>query len=230
MENGKIKAVIFDMDGVLVDSEPVIESAAVKALKEYGVDADPGDFLPFVGAGDDRYIGGVAEKYGLAYKEEMKDRLYEIYLELADKEMGFFEGAPPLLSKLKKSGLLLALATSADRIKVDANLKAAGIKKSVFSIIVTGQDVSKKKPSPEVYLKAAEMLGIPAAGCAVVEDALNGVAAAKRAGMLCIGISTSFSPYELVGAGADFVRASVDGVYSIIEEANKNNGGNLWKS
>ena len=65
----------------------------------------------------------------------MKDRLYEIYLELADKEMGFFEGAPPLLSKLKKSGLLLALATSADRIKVDANLNAAGIKKSVFSII-----------------------------------------------------------------------------------------------
>ncbi len=62
------KGIIFDMDGVLVNSEPVIEAAAIKGLKEYGLEAKAEDFIPFVGADEDAYIGGVAKKYGQAYK------------------------------------------------------------------------------------------------------------------------------------------------------------------
>jgi beta-phosphoglucomutase len=224
MEKKKITAVLFDMDGVLVDSEPVIEEAAVKALKEYGVDARPGDFAPFVGAGDDRYIGGVAEKYGLKYKKEMKERLYGIYLGLVESRMGVFEGAVLLLGKLREKGYVLALATSADRIKAEANLKAAGISGSFFSCIMTGEDVSKKKPSPEIYLKTAAALAFPPSRCAVVEDALNGVLAAKRAGMVCIGVSTSFSACELADAGADYACGKISEVLDALEEINRNKG------
>ena len=218
MGSDKIKAVLFDMDGVLVDSEPVIEAAAIAALKEYGVYARPEDFSPFVGAGDGRYIGGVAEKYGLPYKDGMKERLYEIYFQMLEDNPGVFEGAVPLLESLEKKGYILALASSADRIKVEANLKTARIPESCFSVITAGEDVSEKKPSPEIYLKTAEKLGVPPGECAVVEDALNGVKAAKSAGMPCIGISTSFSDGELKGAGADYVCGDISGVYNVLEK------------
>lgn len=221
MENGKIKAVIFDMDGVLVDSEHVIESAAVKALKEYGVRARPEDFIPFVGAGDDRYIGGVAEKYGLSYRKEMKERLYEIYLEILEDELGVFEGALPLLESLKKEGYILALASSADRIKVNANLKAAGIPEEYFSLVLTGEDVSEKKPSPEIYLETAEKLGVSPGECVVVEDALNGIKSAKSAGMVSVGVAASFSARELQKAGADYVCGDISGVLDIIKKVNR---------
>ncbi|MGE5775164.1 MAG: HAD family hydrolase, partial [Chloroflexota bacterium] len=82
--NTKVRAVIFDMDGVLVDSEPLINAAAIMMFKEKGLVVQPDDFLPFVGAGEERYIGGVAEKYHFPLDLTMaKQRTYEIYLELA---------------------------------------------------------------------------------------------------------------------------------------------------
>ncbi len=221
MINKKIKAVIFDMDGVLVDSEPVIESAAISALKEYGVDARPEDFISFVGAGDGRFIGGVAEKHGLSYKEEMKDRLYEIYFQILEDKLGVFEGVIPLLDRLEKERYILALASSADRIKVEANLKAAGIREGYFERILAGEDVSRKKPSPEIYFKTAEKLGVAPGGCAVVEDALNGVKAAKSAGMRCIGVSTSFSAEELAASGADYVCGDISEVHDALGRINR---------
>ena len=224
MRKANIKAVIFDMDGVLVDSEHVIEAAAVKALKEYGVEARPEDFIPFVGAGDDRYIGGVAEKYGLSYRKEMKERLYEIYLEILEDELGVFEGALPLLEILKKEGYILALASSADKIKVKANLKAAGIPAEYFSCVFTGEDVSEKKPSPEIYLKTAEKLAARPGECVVVEDALNGIESAKSAGMVSVGVAASFSAEELQKAGADYVCPDISGVFDIIKTVDINGG------
>ena len=75
-------AVLFDMDGVLVDSEPIINAAAIRALAEFGIQAKPQDFEPFVGAGEDRYVGGVAELHGKTYLLEMKRRTYDWYLQL----------------------------------------------------------------------------------------------------------------------------------------------------
>src|SRR5512139_1354175 len=84
----KIRAVIFDMDGVLVDSEPLINAAAIAMFKEKGLTVQPADFLPFVGAGEERYIGGVAKKYGLPLDlDEAKRRTYEIYLDLVPVQL-----------------------------------------------------------------------------------------------------------------------------------------------
>lgn len=199
----KTEALIFDMDGVLVDSEPVIEEAARAGLAEYGVHALPEDFLPFVGAGEDRYIGGVAEKYGIPYRPEMKARVYQIYLELVDGKIRLYPGVPEMLERLRGKGYALALASSADHIKIKANLKAAGIDKALFDVLLGGDDVIHKKPDPEIYRTARERLGREPARCLVMEDALNGIEAAKAAGCLAWGVTTSFSAKELLRAGAD---------------------------
>ncbi len=92
--DSKIRAVIFDIDGVLVDSEPLINEAAIRMFKEKGLTVQPEDFEPFVGAGEERYIGGVAEKYHFPLDlTAAKQRTYEIYLELAPAKLKAFPGA-----------------------------------------------------------------------------------------------------------------------------------------
>ncbi len=200
------KAVIFDMDGVLTDSEPVINAAAIAGLREFGVNSCPDDFIPFVGTGEDRYIGGVAERYGVPYRLEMKRRVYEIYLEILPAMIKSFPGVDKLLRDLQAAGAALAVASSADRIKVEANLAAIAVSLNCFGTIVTGEDIVHKKPAPDIFLTAARQLDVPPANCCVIEDALNGVQAAKAAGMRCVAVETSFSASELRAAGADCVR------------------------
>lgn len=80
------------MDGVLVDSEPVIEMAAVKFFAEIGVSVAYDDFKPFIGTGEDRYIGGVCEKYNIVYNHKMKNRVYEIYQEIVGEFLKVYDG------------------------------------------------------------------------------------------------------------------------------------------
>jgi HAD superfamily hydrolase (TIGR01509 family) len=198
-------SVLFDMDGVLVDSEPVIEAAAIMGLHEYGVPAKPGDFLPFVGMGEDKYIGGVAEKYGIKYELSMKKRVYDIYQEIVGERLKVYEGTGPLLEQLAAGGWEFALASSADSVKIHANLRVAGIQPSSFKVITSGEDVTRKKPYPDIYLITAEKMGYDPLDCIVVEDALSGIKAAKAAGMRCFAVTTSFPAEKLIDAGADYV-------------------------
>lgn len=198
-------SVLFDMDGVLVDSETVINEAAIIGLKEYGINARPEDFIPFVGAGEDRYIGGVAEKYGVKYKSEMKERVYQIYLDIVDEKIKVFDGVIGLLDMLKSNKNKMALVSSADLVKINANLKAAGIAKDYFDAIISGEDVQHKKPSPDIYLHASKKLGTKPENCIVIEDAINGIQAAKAAGMKCIAVTTSFSRDIIAKEQPDYI-------------------------
>jgi len=201
--------VIFDMDGVLTDSEPVINAAAIAGLKEFGVEAAPEDFEPFVGMGEDRYIGGVAELHGVPYKLEMKRRVYEIYLQILPGMIRSFPGVHRLLCELRNRGIRMAVASSADRVKVEANLRAIDVDLGWFGAIVAGEDVERKKPSPDIFLTAAAKLGADPSQCCVVEDAVSGVQAAKSAGMRCVAVAQSFPADRLSDAGADCVRAGM---------------------
>lgn len=204
-----VNAILFDMDGVLTDSEPVINEAAIRGLRERGIDPRPEDFEPFVGMGEDRYIGGVAEAYGLPYTPDMKRRVYEIYLDILPHRLTPFPGVHDLLDALTDAGFRLALASSADRIKVTANLEAIGVPRQRFGAIIAAEDVERRKPAPDIYLEAARRLAVPASECCVVEDALSGIEAAKSAGMRCIAVSTSFPEQRLLQAGADIVRPAL---------------------
>lgn len=196
-----LKAVIFDMDGVLVDSEPFICEAAIRMFAEHNLTVSPDDFIPFVGAGEDRYIGGVAEKYGFPIDPVRdKARTYEIYGEIVRGRLEPLPGVHDFVSRARERGLKLALASSADLIKIKTNLNEIGIPAETFDAIVSGLDVARKKPNPDIFLAAAEKIGVAPDECLVVEDAVNGVAAAKAAGMRCLGLTTSFTADDLVDA------------------------------
>lgn len=200
-EPSKIRAVIFDMDGVLVDSEPLINAAAIAMFREKGLVVQPDDFLPFVGAGEDRYIGGVAEHYAFPLDAPAaKKRTYEIYLDLVPSQLEAFPGALEFVHDCRKAGLSVAVASSADLIKVRANLETIGLPIPFWDAVVTGEDVKNKKPAPDIFLSAARKLDVTPSECVVVEDAVNGVQAAHTAGMRCVALATTFPPAQLQDA------------------------------
>jgi HAD superfamily hydrolase (TIGR01509 family) len=203
----RILGVIFDMDGVLCDSERHICAAARRMFAErHGLTVRAEDFIPFVGAGENRYLGGVAEKYGVRLDlESDKRRTYEIYLEVIRGRLDALPGSREFIAACKSRGLKLAVATSADRVKLDGNLREIGLPPESFDACLTGSDVDRKKPHPDIFVRAAEMLGRPPTRCLVVEDAPNGVGAAKAAGACCLALTTSFDEASLRDAGADWV-------------------------
>ena len=215
------KAVLFDMDGVLVDSEPVILKSAIQGLSEFGVQAKPEDFREFVGAGEDRFVGGVAEKHGVPYVLDMKKRVYEIYCSLVDSELILFDEVPETLSLLHSAGYRIAIASSADRIKVNANIRAAGIPAEAVDAILSGEDIERKKPFPDIFLLAADRLGVSPESCVVAEDAINGIQAATAAGMKSIGVTSFFPAETLLQEGAAVavnqikeIPAILDGIFA----------------
>jgi beta-phosphoglucomutase len=203
-----IKGVLFDMDGVLVDSEEYIRNAAILMFKEFGLTAKPDDFFEFIGAGENRFLGGVAEKYNFPFDiPSGKARTYEIYSDLISGILKPLPGVTLFINKCRKRGLKTALATSADKTKMDANLSEIKLPEGSFDAIVNALDVRRQKPFPDIYQKAAEKIGLDPSECLVVEDAINGVTAAKAAGSMCLGLTTSFSIEEL--SAADWFAANL---------------------
>lgn len=197
----RLRGVIFDMDGVLVDSEPIIAESAIRMFAELGYTLRPEEFFPFVGTGEDRFLGGPAEARGIALDlAAAKARVYAIYLELIRGRLGALRGAREFVLDCRARGLSLAVASSADRIKVAGNLAEVGLPEGTFAAVITGSDVARKKPAPDLFLEAAKRLGLDPAACLVVEDAPAGVAAAKAAGCRCLGLTTTFPAERLPGA------------------------------
>ncbi|MEI8206357.1 MAG: HAD-IA family hydrolase [Kiritimatiellales bacterium] len=210
-----IRAFIFDMDGVLCDSELFIAEAACRMFEtDYHTTVNFSDFEPFIGTGEERYLNGVAEKYGLTLSMPRdKEKTYQLYAECVKNRLQPVPGVIDFIRKASDSGLLLAIATSADGFKLKVNLDAIGLEESLFGGLVTGSDIQNKKPAPDIFLTAAERLGIRPQDCVVFEDAVNGVQAAKTAGALCVGVTTSFSGDILQAAGADSVISDFRGLH-----------------
>jgi beta-phosphoglucomutase len=203
-----MKAVLFDMDGVLLDSEKYICQAAVEMFREKGFNVDPEDFRDFTGMGENRYLGGVAEKNLIPFHlERDKARTYEIYRKLVKGKLEAFAGVREFIGRCQSEGLKLALASSADPIKIRINLAEIGIPADAFHTIVSGLDIEHKKPAPDIFLKAAENLGVNPEECLVIEDAVSGVAAGKAAGARVLALTTSF-PAEALSA-ADWIASSL---------------------
>ena len=219
-----ITGILFDMDGVLIDSEEYISKAAVLYFESIGVSVQPSDFIPFVGAGENRYLGGVAEKYGVALEiERAKELTYQFYEQLITGKESALPGVMHFLANAHKAGFRMALATSADKTKMEINLKVMGLDRSWFEVLINGKDLERKKPFPDIYQMAARHMGIENGDCIVFEDATNGVQAAKAAGSLCCALTTSFTDDQLRSVGADFIVGGLADFedFSTIEEFNR---------
>jgi HAD superfamily hydrolase (TIGR01509 family) len=180
-------------------------------FRERGLEVERDDFLPFVGTGENQYLGGVARKYGHSLVvAEAKRRTYELYLAMAPHQLRAFPNAVALVLQCRTSGLKTALASSADPIKIDANLNTIGLPPCGWDAIVAGSDVVHKKPAPDIFLEAARKLGCAPGECVVVEDAVHGIQAAKAAGMYCIAVAHTFLADQL--SGADRVKPALSDI------------------
>ena len=207
MENcmNKPELVIFDMDGVLVNSEGAFRRACSEALEHWGLKPDYEEFRPFTGMGDILYIGGVSEQHGIPYETKMTDIAYDLYAGYAPTLLHVFPWSRKVLESLHREGIKIALASSAGAYKVDINISCIGVEKDIFSALVTGSDVENKKPAPDIFLSAASKAGVAPENCLVIEDAISGIQAAHAAGMKVATVTSSFSRGELEEAEADYV-------------------------
>lgn len=196
--------IIFDIDGVLVNSEDAMTRACIQALHENGIPAEYDDFKAFTGMGDDKFIAGVAGLYGYAVDPGIKARAYEIYLQNAQEKVQVYPWTRQILQTCADHGYVLAAASSSDREKVLCNLACIGKESELLHTVITGSEVQKKKPAPDLFIKALSVAGGDPYRCIVVEDAVSGILAAKAAGMVAVGITTSFRADALYEAGADF--------------------------
>ena len=193
----KYKAILFDMDGVLIESEFLMRHSAIRALADYGIEAKHEDFREFTGMGEDKFVGGVAEKYGHKYEFAMKELAYDYFGQQVKEMAEVPAGVKEMLMALHDKGLILAVCSAADLRKVKYNIQAIGVDESIFTALVTGSDVERKKPFPDIYLEGARRVGIDPKDCLVVEDAVSGIQAAHAAGMDAVGVPTTFSKEEL---------------------------------
>jgi beta-phosphoglucomutase len=217
-----INSILFDMDGVLIDSELAIRTCCIEALKKFGINAAHKDFFEFTGMGEDNFIGGVARKYGKEYMPQMKTLAYKYYCERANELVIVFEGIKDMMLTLKSKGYKLAVASSADRIKVAKNLECIKIDENVLDTIITGSEITHKKPDPEIYLTASKKISSLPENCVVIEDALSGILAAKTAKMLCIGVTSAFDEQTLKNKGADYVVKQTIEIIDLLEKINQN--------
>jgi HAD superfamily hydrolase (TIGR01509 family) len=189
------KAVIFDMDGVLADTEPVYMSITRDLLSNLGFPLTLEELFPYVGISAKRMWSELGSSLKLQpplgelirlEKERQVQHLSGM------NQIPEIPGVRPLLEELSQMGIPMAVASSSSREIVDLILSKAGLRR-FFTAIVNGQDVSQRKPAPDIFLKAAAMLGVEPVNCVVVEDSTPGVEGAKKAGMVCIGFANAHS-------------------------------------
>ena len=212
-----IKAVIFDMDGVLVDSEPYICKAAITMFERMGINVVASDFEPFIGAGENRYLGGVAEKYGIDVDiEKIKKETYDIYGKLIKGQLVTLPGVHDFLDECRRQEFKTAIATSTDYVKMKASLDEIGLDLELFEATIDGLMVERRKPYPDIYEMAASTIGVDPKHCLVVEDSVSGITAAKSAGAKCLALETSFSPIEL--SEADWILPDLSAYREILAD------------
>jgi beta-phosphoglucomutase len=205
-------AVIFDMDGVLVDSGAHHRQAWTRLLGELGVVPPPGFWRRTIGRPSVEAVPlllGAA--IGAAEARRLANRKHAHYEALAAAGMPAVPGVIEFVNTLRTLGVPLAVATSARRVDTVELLGPLGLLER-FEAIVTAEDVTRGKPDPEVYLLAAGRLGASPDACLVFEDAVVGVQAARGAGMRVVGLATTYEAGDLVAAGAEHAIATFEGL------------------
>jgi HAD superfamily hydrolase (TIGR01509 family) len=182
-------AVIFDMDGVLVDSEPLYMAVERQSFARYGIELNEGEQSRFVGTSQQQMWREIKVMYGLevAIADLIAEHQRQVLRVLEQSHLVAMPGVTWLIEELKKRGIPCALASSSPRQLVECVLTRIGLT-DCFAHMICGDEVRLSKPEPEIFLVAAERLGVAPHRCLVIEDSHHGVTAAKAAGMQCIGL------------------------------------------
>lgn len=210
-----MRAVLFDFDGVIIRSMEDHFEGWRKALEEYGIEMSPEELFVLEGTGVEELAGQLTRKFNLPIDEApniiQKKRSYYEQIKKIELYPHLFD----VIEWIEEKGLKVALVTGGNRDRVIETLESYGMLEH-FPVIVTADDVFYTKPSPEPYLKAANLLDVEPSECVVIENAPLGIRSAKNAGMACIAISTTLPPSFL--KEADVVTDNLDEVLEALKK------------
>lgn len=183
-----VKAVIFDMDGVVINSEPISYRADKELFRQLNIDVPDTVYGSFVGTAPHNNMQRLKELYTIPLTHsELLDKRYKVYFDVFDKadDLSLMPGVSDLIKYLKEKGITVILATSAIRAKIERVFKRLGIS-DYFDDVISGEDFEFSKPNPAIFLEAVKRTGFTRNECIIIEDSTNGIAAAKAAGVYCI--------------------------------------------
>lgn len=188
-------AVVFDLDGVLVDSEPVHFRASNHVLARFGAAISETDYRTFIGWGETATWQAWRERFALAAPvDELARLVRQAFADELALGVPVIAPAVALARRLHRDGVPLALASSSPHDRITAELQVAGVH-DVFTRRVSGEDpqIAHPKPAPDVYLHAAALLGVEPQRCLAIEDSSTGALAASRAGMTVVAVPTAWT-------------------------------------
>ncbi len=196
-----ISHIIFDCDGVLVDSEPLSMRADVEILKRYGIDITPAEaHRRFVGRTFEAMIQELSAQRGVVFPDGLLDAKNARVAELYRSELQLVRGVRDALESIRNLGLTMSIASNSPKERVKLALQLTGLNGYFKDNIFTFEDVPHGKPAPDVFLLAAKKAGVRAEDCLVVEDSMTGVTAAVDAGCWTLGFTGTHEDEDAHGA------------------------------
>ena len=208
-----ITALVFDMDGLMLDTEPIYRASWQRAAAELGWEITDEGYEPFLGRRTEDAEGDLARRFGPTFPiDRFHARWPILWHEIAAAGLAVKPGVHALLDLADRHGLPLALATSTARELALRTLGYGGFTRDRFRVMVTGDEIAHGKPAPGIYIEAARRLGVPPERCAAFEDSDAGTLSASRAGMIVFQVPDMKAPSAEARAAAYHVLGSLEEV------------------
>jgi len=190
---GDLRAVILDMDGVVIDGMPYHQRAWKEAFATAGIEVTDTDIYLKEGMDQMETVVQISREKGVSLSNQDMNKVIALKNRILNSifKIRLIPGSTKFVSRLKRLGFRLALVTGTEKNVVERVLREEAALKGIFNVVVTAETVKRKKPDPEPYLKAVELLEIEKGHCLVIENSPAGIASAKRAGLTCLALTTS---------------------------------------